>query len=245
MIAEKYKTAKSRLILLDYDGTLADFSAIPDEAYPHGDALALLQKLAAMPHTKLAIVSGRGSESIDYLFPDMPIDIIAEHGAMIKQFKEWKQLVSDDGKWKASLLEVLDKFTKMCPGAFVEEKRFGLAWHYRNCNEQQGIDFSRQLIHELTSLAEQFHLKITDANKVVEINSKRISKAVAVDYFLSLNSFDYILCIGDDKTDEDMFHVLSGNRNAFTIKVGEGMTFAKYRVKSVEDVINLLRVLSI
>lgn len=245
MIAEKYKTATCRLILLDYDGTLAEYSSIPNEAIPHKDAVKLLQRLAALPHTTLAVVSGRGSDSIDSLLGDLPIDIVAEHGALIKKFNEWKQLIADDGKWKQPVLEILNEFTQRCPGSFTEEKKFGLAWHYRNCNEQQGIGFSRELIGELRNLTAPFRLRITDGNKVVEINSKQINKAMAVDYFLGLDSYDYILCIGDDTTDEDMFHVLSGNRNAYTVKVGEGLTFAKYRVKSVEDVMTLLRNLSL
>jgi trehalose 6-phosphate synthase/phosphatase len=245
MIAEKYKTATSRLILLDFDGTLADYSSIPGEAVPHKDAVELLQKLAALPQTTLAVVSGRGSDSMDSLLPNLPIDIIAEHGAMIKQFNGWKQLTDDDGKWKQPVIEILNEFTRLCQGSLTEEKRFGLAWHYRNCNEQQGKKFSRELIRELRNLIAPFHLKVTDAKMVVEINSNQINKAMAVDYFLSVNSFDYILCIGDDTTDEDMFHVLSGNRNAYTVKVGDGLTLAKYRVKAVEDVMNLLRNMSL
>jgi len=57
---------------------------------------------------------------------------------------------------------------------------------------------------------------------------------------LEKNHYDFILSIGDDRTDEDMFEVLANNSNAYTIKVGDGDTLAKYRLENVQNVIVLL-----
>ncbi len=44
------------------------------------------------------------------------------------------------------------------------------------------------------------------------------------------------LSIGDDATDEEMFEYLLNYSNAFTIKVGEGSTYARYKVNSISEV---------
>jgi len=244
LITEKYTTAKNKLILLDYDGTLISYKALPEKATPSEPLLYLLQKLSSKPNTKLALVSGRSSSSIDNLLPGQQFDIVAEHGAMLKHNNQWSYLVKEETKWKETVSKVMSIFTALCPGSFIEEKQFGLAWHYRNCIEQDGIYFSRQLISELKNPAAEFHLKVTDGKKVVEVNSIHINKGNAVQYFINTVSYDYILCIGDDRTDEDMFRVLFDNSNAYTIKVGEGDTLAKYKFRIVEDVIILLEQLS-
>src|SRR3990170_1719901 len=64
----------------------------------------------------------------------LPIDIVAEHGAMIKENKIWKERIKSNFKWKHEFLPVLSQFTLECEGSFIEEKRFSVAWHYRNVN---------------------------------------------------------------------------------------------------------------
>ncbi|MBI5357535.1 hypothetical protein HZB74_01675, partial [Candidatus Saccharibacteria bacterium] len=53
-----------------------------------------------------------------------------------------------------------------------------------------------------------------------------------------MNSPDFVLCLGDDYTDEDMFRFLPDR--AFTIKVGLDETSARYQLVGVKDVLNLL-----
>ena len=70
-------------------------------------------------------------------------------------------------------------------------------------------------------------LKILDGNKVVEIMHQEIGKGKAVEKLLAKEEYDFILSIGDDATDEEIFELFLPNDNAFTIKVGNGNTFAK------------------
>ena len=50
---------------------------------------------------------------------------------------------------------------------------------------------------------------------------------------------DFILCVGDDTTDEDMFRSLA--ETAYTIKVGRGDTAAHYTILSQGDVYPFLQ----
>lgn len=239
-LIEGFKKAKDKLILLDYDGTLVDYKRTPHEATPSKTLLASLLKLNELPNTEVVIITGRAYQDIDGFVGHLPIDIIAEHGAMIRENGEWKQLIPDDGKWQHIFFPMMDRFTKTCPGSFIEHKRFSLAYHYRNADAECGFSRSRALINELSRRAPDYGLKITDGNRVVEIKRMDIDKGKGTRYLLESKDYDYILSIGDDKTDEDMFDVLANNKHAFTIKVGVGITSAKYRLDTVQNVIVLL-----
>ncbi|MDP4129675.1 MAG: trehalose-phosphatase [Bacteroidota bacterium] len=240
LLAEKFKKAKSKLILLDYDGTLVDYQKAPQDAIPSEKLLSFLLKLNDLPDTSLVIITGRAYSEIDGFIGTLPIDIVAEHGAMSRENGDWKELIRDKGDWKRNIIPVLDRFSTRCPGSFTEEKRFSLAWHYRNAELQTGISISRELIGALSEKAWTMGLKITDGNKVVEVKKQGIDKGKGTQYLLEKRRYDFILAMGDDKTDEDMFEVLANKDDAFTIKVGVGDTLAKYRLDNVQDVILLL-----
>lgn len=244
-LIEKYRKATNKLILLDYDGTLVDYCPIPEKAIPSEKLLDILIKLVDKPQTKVIIVSGRGHHDIDKLLGYLPIDIIAEHGAMIKENGEWKNKIIDYGLWKKDVLPLLNQAVLACPKSFVEEKYFSLTWHYRNAKSESGYVCSRELIRLLKNIIHFYNLKILDGNKVVEIMSEENGKGKAVKNIVEQNNYDYILSIGDDKTDEEMFELLLHNSNAATVKVGNGNTFAKYKLDNVNNVISLLEQLSL
>jgi len=243
-LIEKYRNATNKLILLDYDGTLVDFSPLPEKAIPSEKVLDILIKLIDKPQTKVIIISGRVHQDIDKFLGHLPIDIIAEHGAMIKENGEWEKQIIDNGSWKNKVIPILNQIILMCPKSFVEEKHFSLTWHYRNSESESGHTHSRELIRILENIIPSYNLKILDGNKVVEIMHKEIGKGKAVKNLVEQNNYDYILSIGDDETDEEMFEFFLNNVNAITIKVGNGSTFAKYKLNNVSDVIMLLEQLS-
>jgi len=241
-LTEKFKKAANKLILLDYDGTLVDFKAAPEEARPGKELLNILIKLISKPGTKVVIISGRGYQDIDKLIGQLPVDIIAEHGAMIKSNGEWKKQTKGSGSWMKQVLPIVREVSQDCPGSMVEGKLFSVSWHYRNA--ENGYIHSRKLISLLGNIIHSCKLKLLDGNHVVEVMSEEIGKGRAVKHLLEQNKFDYILSAGDDKTDEEMFEVLRSDPSAFTIKVGYGGSCAKYRFEKVDNVIELLKELS-
>ena len=239
----KYKKAHNKLVLLDYDGTLVNFTIKPDDAKPSERLLKVLSKISNDPATKIMIITGREYRSIDKLVGHLPIDIIAEHGAMLKENGSWKEQVNDAVFWKKGILPTLNEITEKCPGSFIEDKGFSLAWHYRNCELEAGQACSRELIGLIDNTIHSYVLKILDGNKVVELLNKGIGKGKSVKNLVEQNNYDCILSIGDDKTDEEMFDVLKDNENSITIKVGEGATSAKFRLNTPENVLELLELL--
>jgi trehalose 6-phosphate synthase/phosphatase len=243
-IKEKYRSGTNRLVLLDYDGTLVNHESIPEMARLPEYIFDILIKLIDNPQTEIFIITGRGHNDIDKLLHHLPINIIAEHGAMIKENGVWKNQVSENGLWKKEITPILDQVTFTCPESYVEEKKFSLTWHYRNAESQVGYAHSRELIRLLEDVILPYNLRILDGNKVVEILSKDIGKGKAVKKLFEQNNYDFILSIGDDATDEEMFDFFLHNTNAFTIKVGEGDTYAKYNRARINDVVLLLKDLS-
>ena len=77
-------------------------------------------------------------------------------------------------------------------------------------------------------------LKIMEGNKVIEVKNGGINKWTAAMRIVSANSYDFIMAIGDDWTDEYMFKELP--ESTYSIKVGMVNTAAKYKIESVEMV---------
>jgi trehalose 6-phosphate synthase/phosphatase len=243
-LIEKYRKAANKLILLDYDGTLVNYSLIPDKAIPSEHLLNVLLKLAGKPKTKVIIISGRAHQEIDKLLGSLPLSIIAEHGALVKENGVWKKQQIENGNWKDAITPLLDKITLKCPGSYIEEKQFSLAWHYRNAESTSGYANSRELINLAEESAPLYDLKTLDGNMVVEIMTREIGKGKAVLKLLEQASYDFILSIGDDATDEEIFELFISDDRFYTIKVGNGNTSAKFKFDSVSDVVLFLKHLS-
>jgi trehalose 6-phosphate synthase/phosphatase len=244
-LIEKYRKASSRLVLLDYDGTLVSFASLPEKAIPSNHLLDILIKISSTPQTRVIIITGRSYKDIDKLTGHLSIDIVAEHGAVIKEKGKWENQLNEECLWKESVISLLKSFSLRCPGSFVEEKQFSVAWHYRNCAQVSGNKYSRELIGLLEEFGQGRDLKVFDGNMVVEILPGKIGKGEVIKKIIEQNNYGCILSIGDDKTDEEMFSFLSDNVNAVTIKVGEGSTVASYRVKDEIEVVKLLEQISI
>jgi trehalose 6-phosphate synthase/phosphatase len=120
----------------------------------------------------------------------------------------------------------------------VEEKIHTLAWHYRNVDPELGFIRSRELLDTLYHLVRNAQVQVLDGNKVIEVRVAGIDKGVAARKLIDEAHSDFVLAIGDDKTDEDMFRSLA--EKAVTIKVGPGHSVAQYSIANPQGVIRLL-----
>jgi len=238
-IAEKYTVAQRRLLLLDYDGTLVPFAKKPVSALPDKALINLLANLASDNRNDLTIISGRDSKSLEEWFGYLPINLVSEHGAGVRlKNTDWQYDRDIDQTWKTFIRPMLDAFSHRTPGSFVEDKFHTLVWHYRNVNSDLGFIRSRELLDNLHHLARNANLHIIDGNKVIEIRVSGIDKGVVSKKLVEEGQYDFVLAMGDDKTDEDMFRVLTDK--AYTIKIGAGHTVAKYYLANQREVADLL-----
>jgi trehalose 6-phosphate synthase/phosphatase len=239
-IGENFRNAEKRHLFLDYDGTLVPFARHPNLAVPNQELLQLLNILSSDPKTETTIISGRERNSLDEWFRDLPVNLVAEHGAAIRlRNGSWKYEHDIDQSWKPIIRPILDLFAQRSPGAFIEEKNHTLAWHYRNTDPELGFIRSRELLDSLHHMIRNSQLQIIDGNKVIEIRVSGIDKGSVAKKFLEENTYDFILAVGDDKTDEDMFRTLS--EKATTIKIGSGHTLAQFSLANQAEVLRLLQ----
>jgi trehalose 6-phosphate synthase/phosphatase len=237
---EDYTSHEKRCILLDYDGTLVPYQKLPSLAVPNEDLLGLLKDLSSDPRNEVVIISGRDADTLGKWVGDLPLTLVAEHGACIRYKKQdWEQQVSVSPEWKEEIRPLLELFVSRCVGSFIEEKRNTLAWHYRNTHPDLGFIRSRELRNSLLQLITNTPLQVIDGNKVLEVRLIGIDKGATAQKLVSSMKPGFILCIGDDATDEDMFKAL--RETGYTIKVGSGNTAANYTLPSQIQVLPLLR----
>ncbi|RAV28559.1 bifunctional alpha,alpha-trehalose-phosphate synthase (UDP-forming)/trehalose-phosphatase [Sinomicrobium soli] len=234
-----YYKSKNRLLLLDYDGTLVNFTNKPKEARPDEALYDLLDRLHQTPGTDLVIISGRDKETLGEWFGDRGYTLIAEHGAWKKEGTEdWTPLETLRTDWMQNLKPVLDTFVDRTPGTFLEEKNFSLAWHFRKADPELGQMRATELKTVLTSLISNYELSVLEGNKVIEIKSSNVNKGRASSRMLTEKNYDFIFAMGDDWTDEYMFEQLPDE--AVTVKVGIKKSGARYFVHDTEKVRELL-----
>ncbi len=242
-IITHYKEAASRLLLLDYDGTLVGFQDDIDKASPDDELYRLLDTLETDINNHLVIISGRKHSTLEKWFQNKPYSLIAEHGVWTKEpDSEWRLKSGLSSTWKEEVGAFMESYADRTPGAFVEEKSFSLAWHYRKVQRDLGALRANELIEGLRDYSASYGLQLLDGDKVVEIRSAEVNKGRATLDILHENRYDFILSIGDDRTDEDTFHVLP--REAFTIKVGTEVSAARFYLKRQRDARTLLQKLA-
>lgn len=238
-LEESYDQAQSRVIFLDYDGTLTPFRGNPNDASPDEELNGIISKLSENPKNKVVIISGRDKETLQEWFGHFQLDLIAEHGVWLRlRGKKWQTLSTLKDNWKKEINDVLEDYVGRTPGSFVEQKDYSLVWHYRKVETGLGELRTRELTSHLKFLASDQNLHVLEGDMVVEIKSSEVNKGRAAQKWLEKSKADFYMAIGDDWTDEDTFKAMP--ENAYTIKVGSTQSAAKYSVTNYEDVRNLL-----
>ena len=238
-ITKRYHETDKRVLFLDYDGTLVDFAGNIDDASPDEELYSLIEKLTADVSNSVVIISGRRNETLENWFGHLKVDLIAEHGAWQKAHGDkWNCLPLLTDQWKQEMKAILETYTDRTPGSFIEEKSFSLVWHYRKAEEGLGDLRANEIVSHLKILAADKGLQLMPGNKVIEFKNMEVNKGKAALNWLYGKRPDFILALGDDHTDEDIFKALPDD--AFTIKVGNNISEAKYYLNDYNEVRKLL-----
>jgi trehalose 6-phosphate synthase/phosphatase len=239
-IVSRYVKTTNRIIFLDYDGTLVDFKSSIEQASPDKELYQILSQLTDDPANHIVLISGRKHENLEEWFGDHHIDLIAEHGAWFKkQAGSWHKIPGLSAQWKHDIMPVLETYVDRTPGTFIEEKSFSLVWHYRKAQKGLGELRAGELMNNLKYLANDKGLQLLPGNKVVEIKNMEINKGKAALTLLDGNKYDFIMALGDDYTDEDIFKALP--ESAVTIKIGSNLSAAKFHLRSPGEARRLLK----
>jgi trehalose 6-phosphate synthase/phosphatase len=233
-LINEYEKSSKRLFLLDYDGTLVGFAGRPEQAGPDKELWSLLQTLAAEPKNEVVIISGRDREDLNHWFGSTNASLIAEHGAWIKdKGNNWQVIEPLLNDWKDTIRPILELYADRTPGSSVEEKNFSLVWHYRRADSELAYVRTQELRDAVLNLTENLDIGVFEGSKILEVKNIGISKGRAAERWLAKDKWDFILAAGDDYTDEDMFSILP--ENAYSIKIGCGISKAHFNLSSVNE----------
>ncbi|KAK1962623.1 family 20 glycosyltransferase [Colletotrichum sublineola] len=268
LMLKTYRDAGKRLFMFDYDGTLTPIVREPSAAVPSERVLQTLTALASDERNAVWIISGRDQEFLQQHLGHIPgLGFSAEHGSFMKNpgSDEWVNLAEQfDMGWQAEVMDVFQSFTDRVPGSFVERKRCALTWHYRLADPEQGLHMARECHKELQStVAQKWDVEVMEGKANLEvrptfINKGEIAKRLVHTYNSAPASdkhpgrVEFVLCLGDDFTDEDMFRALNGlsgteidNDHVFTVTVGAStkVTLARWHLLEPEDVVECVALL--
>jgi trehalose 6-phosphate synthase/phosphatase len=238
-----FNQAQSRLIMLDYDGTLAPFAALPQSAVPSRNLITLLNRVVQDECSTVALISGRSRADLERWFGGIAnLWIAAEHGAILWSpiSRTWEQPHHDSSnEWKNRVFPILEHFVDRTPGSFIEEKEFSLVWHYRMADPEFGEWLANDLVANLDHMLAESPVKAVKGQKTVEVKSLWANKGQVYSRLLASGiTPDFVMAAGDDVTDEDLFARLPDS--AWTIHVGRNESRAKYYLSNPEEMVALL-----
>ncbi|MCI1241437.1 MAG: trehalose-phosphatase [Bifidobacterium subtile] len=235
-LLEQWAKADRKLLLCDYDGTLTPLVRDPNHARPTLELRALLSRIGTEPGVDLAIVSGRSHAIMDQWFGELPVSLVAEHGAWRNDYnpkgRTWvrSENMPDPEDWQPKIEAMMQESVNRVPRSFIEHKADALAWHYRASSQRSAQREHDRLIRDLRETCGGMGLMVMENSKIIEVCPLTTSKGHAVSPWVSSGDYDFVLAVGDDATDETMFAAMP--EAAWTLKVGTGMTKARSRIAS-------------
>ena len=240
LIIDALCAAERPALFLDYDGTLREFEAKPEQATPSDKLKKLLEKLADLP-IDTYIISGRPAKFLEKHLGDYPFSLIGEHGNCYRlpNSSQWKSIrKNNDHSWKNPVLEIFKLYEGSTPGSAIEEKHSSVVWHYRQSEPVYAQWKAKQLLHEMYDMLGNAPVEIHHGKRIIEVSSIHMNKGRAMEFFMDKNNYDCVLCAGDDQTDEAMFRV--DHPALVSIKIGDGDSQAQHRVADVPRFLSLL-----
>ena len=266
-IIPQYEKSSRRLIFFDYEGTLPSMTSLEGDfqskgAKPSEEVLTLLEELSSDKHNTVFIITGREAKLVSEWFGGVKdLGLAAEHGFMYRfnngvSKDKWTRMIKNyNNDWISACVDILEPYTERCEGSFLEIKEASVVWQYRDCDQELGKSFATVITSELECSVKKLNLKVINGKGYVEVIAMGINKGCFVSYIIKENLSndhlpDFIFCVGDDTTDEKMFHYLKAkgkdikkylkNVKINTVTVGKKPSDAMYYVnnpKGVQEII--------
>ncbi|OAY69612.1 putative alpha,alpha-trehalose-phosphate synthase (UDP-forming) 7 [Ananas comosus] len=259
-ILSAYERSKSRAILLDYDGTVVPQTSI--NKTPSSEVIRIINALCSDKKNVVFIVSGRGRNSLGRWFAPCPkLGIAAEHGYFLRWSGdgEWEtSSQSSDFGWMQMAEPVMKLYTEATDGSYIETKESALVWHHQDADPGFGSAQAKEMLDHLESVLANEPVSVKSGQFIVEVKPQGVSKGLVAEKILSSmkesrRQADLVLCIGDDRSDEDMFEgiattisrsLVDPNTALFACTVGQKPSKAKYYLDDTADVLNMLGALA-
>ncbi|KAG4398052.1 hypothetical protein AAZX31_10G256900 [Glycine max] len=254
-IVSAYKRTKHRAILLDYDGTMVQPGSM--SLTPNAEAVSILNILCRDTKNCVFIVSGRERKTLTEWFSSCErMGIAAEHGYFVRTNRnaEWDTCIPvPDFEWKQIAEPVMQLYMETTDGSNIEAKESALVWNYEYADRDFGSCQAKELFDHLESVLANEPVSVKSSPNIVEVKPQGVSKGIVAERLLLTMQQkgvfpDFVLCIGDDRSDEDMFGVimnakatLSPVAEVFPCTVGQKPSKAKYYLEDTSEILRMLQ----
>jgi trehalose 6-phosphate phosphatase len=253
------KSAANRLVrasrlwlLLDYDGTLADFAPTPDHVIADPHLIDLLTRVTEQPNIRAGVISGRRLGHIETLVPVPGMWLAGTYGIEIRTpDNERIHRVSFE-----SIRPALDKLKPLWAeliagqaGFYLEDKGWALALHARFAEEQEAekiLQTGRRVASQVMSSTQPDLFRLLGGHKFLEIGPRLANKGLAVDFLLDRFAWPGAtpVFMGDDDKDEEAFGAVQARGGiAIVVSRDPRQTLATERLVSPKDVREVLAAL--
>ncbi|KAL9122262.1 MAG: hypothetical protein Q9187_001181 [Circinaria calcarea] len=260
-LLNRYRKAKKRLFMFDYDGTLTPIVKDPQAAIPSDRVIRSIKTLASDPRNAVWIISGRDQAFLDEWMGHIPeLGLSAEHGSFIRHpgRDDWENLTEKiDMGWQKDVMDIFQHYTERTQGSFIERKRIALTWHFRRADPEYGAFQALECKKHLEStVAKKWDVEVMNGKANLEVrptfvNKGEIAKRLVNEYGHAVGEPpEFVLCLGDDFTDEDMFRALRASKlpsdHVFSVTVGASskQTLAGWHLLEPADVIASIALLN-
>lgn len=212
-LADSYQNSDARLFLLDWDGTLTAIVGDPEAAVPTPADIKVLERLSSNPKNDLWIISGRNSAFLQKHLGSLgSVGLSAEHGAFVRlaHHTDWETMSPwADITWQETIMAIFEDYTAQTQGSWIERKSIAITWHYRNAlpdiglrNSKECKDLIEQCILQMPSNLEVINGKMCLEVRPKDLNKGVIVRSIIMSYGGRVAPPDFVLCMGDDVTDE-------------------------------------------
>ncbi|KAJ8774192.1 hypothetical protein K2173_009623 [Erythroxylum novogranatense] len=256
-IVSAYKRTKSRAILIDYDGAMVQPGSI--SMNPNTEVVGILNNLCRDLKNVVFLVSGKGRETLTEWFSSSEkLGIAAEHGYFVRanHEAEWETCVSvPDFDWKQIAEPVMKLYAETTDGSTIETKESALVWNYQYADPDFGACQAKELLDHLENVLANEPVSVKSGQHLVEVKPQGVNKGLVAERLLTTMQergmiADFVLCIGDDRSDEDMFEVIMSAREGpflspvaevFACTVGQKPSKAKYYLEDTSEILRMLQ----
>lgn len=241
---ERIPAARERVLMLDYDGTLAPFQVRPERAVPYPGVVEALDGIMQDEGTRVVIVSGRRAADLIALLPlKRQPEIWGGHG--------WERLLPDGvlaaqepaGEVRRTLRRASDFAREFArDGGRIERKPASVALHWRGLPALAVAKIRVQALSAWSPLARDNDVELLSFDGGIELRAHGCNKQHAVRAVLSETSGDSAVAyLGDDITDEDAFAAVKARGIAILVRSQYRDTLADIWIRPPRELLAFIR----
>lgn len=250
-LTERYRQSKQRIMIIDYEGTLASWGSPRSIILTTPQrAITTLTELTDDPANIVYVMSSRMPEEMERLFRQVPnLGLIAENGCFVRepQSDSWAHLADKVHvkAWKSSVSQILAYFNARIEGSWIEERHCSLVFHHGSAEDRQtAARLAAECAGNINDACanQSVHAISAEGSLIVEtIHTNKASAAELVWKWVLTNAEkgenvtkpDFLLVIGDNREDEPVFRWANKLQKAkaveyaMTVTLGSRSTEAK------------------